>query len=70
MIQHCHPDPLQLQIIPINSWLNVTVIHSLLLDGCREFFIIQNSASTGSVTELVIEFVIPPWSRQHSTHRL
>lgn len=29
---------------PLNSWLNVTVIYSLQLEGCREFFIIHSLA--------------------------
>lgn len=44
---------------PWNSWLNVPGIHSPQLDGCREFFIIQSSASASSVFEAEIEFGEP-----------
>lgn len=59
MVQHWHPYPLHLLIIPQNSWLNVTVIRSPQLDGSREFVIIQSSASASSVIEVVIEFGEP-----------
>jgi hypothetical protein len=44
---------------PWNSWLNVTVIYSPQLEGCRDFFIIQSSANASGVIEVVIEFCEP-----------
>jgi hypothetical protein len=44
---------------PLNNWLNVTVIYSPQLEGCRELFIIHSSADASSVIEVIIEFCEP-----------